>query len=346
MNKACLAAVVAAFLFPASARSADLPARSAPPDPGLVPVFLFSWTGFYAGANAGYGLDVGRNPEYRTLTFPPGGNLPGSGFTNQNPDYGFAGSPLNVFTFPVTLNLPTSGGYGDTSGFGTGYGSSTRGGRGGRNGFVGGLQVGYNHQFTPGSGVVVGVEADAQYADLNRQGRPSTLFIRGVDDFDTLMPPLVSSKTFVERLSEPGVTNGRSSTSVTVRNPGRGGVEWFGTVRGRLGYALDRVLLYGTGGFAYGAGGDDGRIRTGWTGGGGVEYALAADSILNPFGALGVSIKAEALYVNLDKGKPKGGILYATDQRGYGFHAPADAFAGGARRDEFVVARVGVNYRF
>jgi len=29
-------------------------------------------------------------------------------------------------------------------------------------------------------------------------------------------------------------------------------LEWFGTVRGRLGWAFDHTLIYGTGGFAYG----------------------------------------------------------------------------------------------
>ena len=55
---------------------------------------------------------------------------------------------------------------------------------------------------------------------------------------------------------------------------------WFGTVRGRLGYAFDRTLVYGTGGFAYGSGGgrdfglpnssrDD--FQTGYAVGGGIE---------------------------------------------------------------------------
>jgi outer membrane immunogenic protein len=58
----------------------------------------------------------------------------------------------------------------------------------------------------------------------------------------------------------------------------------FGTVRGRLGYAFDRVLLYGTGGFAWGnthdnivvngvAHLDDDTTRTGWAAGGGIEFA-------------------------------------------------------------------------
>ncbi len=29
-------------------------------------------------------------------------------------------------------------------------------------------------------------------------------------------------------------------------------MDWFGTVRGRAGFAFDRALIYGTGGFAYG----------------------------------------------------------------------------------------------
>lgn len=57
-----------------------------------------------------------------------------------------------------------------------------------------------------------------------------------------------------------------------------------GSVRGRLGFAWDRVLFYGTGGVAFGdfqdnyagPGGFDSfrHTRVGWTAGGGVEYAV------------------------------------------------------------------------
>ena len=30
-------------------------------------------------------------------------------------------------------------------------------------------------------------------------------------------------------------------------------LDWFGTVRGRVGYSFDRALVYATGGFAYGS---------------------------------------------------------------------------------------------
>ena len=111
--------------------------------------------------------------------------------------------------------------------------------------FVGGGQVGYNYQFTPGSGLVVGLEADAQYTDFSNRSR--------------LFPGSAVSFT-----GTPGVAGGSA-----VRTPGSE-MNFFGTVRGRVGYAFDRVLFYGTGGFAYGdggAGGDD--FRTGYTAGGG-----------------------------------------------------------------------------
>jgi len=62
-------------------------------------------------------------------------------------------------------------------------------------------------------------------------------------------------------------------------------LTWFGTGRGRLGYAgWDRWLPYVTGGVAYGnvkatpaVGGDFNKAKVGWAVGAGVEYALLAN---------------------------------------------------------------------
>ena len=51
----------------AAASAADLPRRAAPPV--FVPVPVFTWTGFYAGFNAGYGFDAGsRNSVTQIVT--------------------------------------------------------------------------------------------------------------------------------------------------------------------------------------------------------------------------------------------------------------------------------------
>jgi len=66
-------------------------------------------------------------------------------------------------------------------------------------------------------------------------------------------------------------------------------MPWFGTVRGRVGYASDTWLIYATGGYAYArfetdafasAGGvavnlSRNETRSGWTAGGGIEVALS-----------------------------------------------------------------------
>jgi outer membrane immunogenic protein len=97
---------------------------------------------------------------------------------------------------------------------------------------------------------------------------------------------------------------------------------WFGTVRGRGGLALNNVLIYGTGGFAYGggrahvAGASDTRTHLGWTAGLGIEVGLTP----------GWSAKAEYLYVDLG-------------DRGY-------AVTGTQNAIESNLLRLGVNYRF
>lgn len=55
--------------------------------------------------------------------------------------------------------------------------------------------------------------------------------------------------------------------------------SWDATVRGRLGYAYDRYLIYGTGGVAFGdiKSGGSSTTRTGWTLGAGIEAALTSN---------------------------------------------------------------------
>ncbi|KST58223.1 porin [Methylobacterium sp. GXS13] len=188
-------------------------------------------------------------------------------------------------------------------------------------GFSGGGQVGYNFQFTPGSGVVVGIEADAQYLDFGRS-RNNALVV------------------------------GPLAQGVYLTDPrGLSSLDFFGTVRGRLGYAFDRVLVYGTGGFAYGSGSADrsfggfagnDSFRTGWTVGGGMEYALPVDSFLNFFRSSAVTVKVEGLYVNLDRNTRNQGAFVINAAN----NVPLVSNNIGRRDDEFAVVRAGLNYKF
>ncbi|MGU3545453.1 outer membrane protein [Methylobacterium sp. A52T] len=239
-------------------------------------------------------------------------------------------TPIPVFTwtgayFGINAGYAFDASSNNTNSFGVPapYGNGTTAFFSQRNqeGFTGGGQVGYNFQFTPGSGIVVGVEADAQYLDFGRSR--NNAFLVG---------PLA-----------PGyyVTDPRGLSSL----------DFFGTVRGRIGYAFDRVLVYGTGGFAYGSGSADrsfggfagnDSFRTGYAVGGGIEYALPTDSFLNFFRSNAVTLKVEGLYVNLDRNTRNQGAFVINAANNF----PVVYNNIGRRDDEFAVIRAGLNYKF
>jgi outer membrane immunogenic protein len=97
---------------------------------------------------------------------------------------------------------------------------------------------------------------------------------------------------------------------------------WFGTVRGRAGFAMNNVLFYGTAGLAYGglrgetAGLSESQTHIGWTVGAGVEVGLTPQW----------SAKVEYLYVDFA-------------DRNY-------SVTGTSNGMENNLLRFGVNYRF
>jgi outer membrane immunogenic protein len=48
------------------------------------------------------------------------------------------------------------------------------------------------------------------------------------------------------------INNEISVTAGTLSATAGSKLQWFGTVRGRVGFIWDRLLVYGTGGYAYG----------------------------------------------------------------------------------------------
>jgi outer membrane immunogenic protein len=97
---------------------------------------------------------------------------------------------------------------------------------------------------------------------------------------------------------------------------------WFGTARGRAGYAFNNILFYGTGGLAFGElrgetfGLSESHTTAGWTLGVGTEFGLAPSW----------SAKIEYLYVDLSE-------------------SPF-AITGVSNGYRFGVVRAGVNYHF
>ncbi|WP_048708523.1 outer membrane protein [Microvirga massiliensis] len=292
MNKtlAVSASALALMTFTAtSSRAADLPTRMAPPAP-IAAVPVFTWTGFYIGANLG----AIRDASEMTLTANPE-------TFNNGPV--FPAGALSAADFAFMASRASED---ETS-------------------FTGGGQIGYNYQV---GGFVFGVEADINFSDVqNRRDRadPLPALFGG-----TPLPPL----TYNARLHSD--------------------VDWFGTVRARAGAAVDRFLVYATGGLAYGhvktnvaafptpaetvsfiSNGlvdinqvRDSDTRFGWTIGGGVEYAFTNN----------LTLKGEYLYVDLGDKRHIAPAVEPALFRGSTMTASEET--------KFHVIRAGVNFKF
>jgi outer membrane immunogenic protein len=185
--------------------------------------------------------------------------------------------------------------------------------------FTAGGQVGYNLQINQW---LVGVETDINYS--------------GINDTDSVNRPLAA----------PLVGNFAHTVNEKM--------DWFGTLRARVGWvpmSMPSLLLYATGGLAYGHVSSSANIsfvnalgdtyagsvsstRTGWTAGGGAEWAFAN----------GWSAKAEYLHIDLGSigytnacVSPTGFCTFFVPQ------VPAYTTNLDLRAD---VVRVGANYRF
>lgn len=91
-------------------------------------------------------------------------------------------------------------------------------------GFIGGGQIGYNYQFAPNW--VAGVETDFQGADIKGDETVGGSALAGA------IAPFIP---------------------VNVTGTGSQKLDWFGTLRGRLGWVpVNPLLIYATGGLAYG----------------------------------------------------------------------------------------------
>ena len=132
---------------------------------------------------------------------------------NIGGSFGNANTDLNVAPVTVTTNFVGS--------FTVPGAADSR--SAGLEGIIGGGQIGYNWQFSPNW--VLGLEADIQASGEKGSNSFSAPF-----SFTVLGAPVAGT----------AVANYEAK------------ILWFGTVRGRIGYAWDRLMVYATGGLAYG----------------------------------------------------------------------------------------------
>ena len=225
---------------------------------------VWSWTGFYAGINAGYVW--GGNSDVDTI---------GQVQVNIN--------NVNGGARPGRVGLDQEG-------------------------FIGGAQIGYNWQ---SRGIVFGVEADISFTDRDDNLRVTTTALNGVS---------------------------------RLNNDFRSRLDYLGTVRGRVGVAFDRTLLFVTAGLAYGEvsngadffgpanqlqfTGQKSGVETGYVVGGGVEHAFSANWTL----------KGEYLYFDLGKQTVGVNVVPGSGGGGTGYDSRFE--------NDGHILRAGLNYRF
>jgi outer membrane immunogenic protein len=186
-------------------------------------------------------------------------------------------------------------------------------------GFIGGGQAGYNWQT---GAFVLGVETDFDGTTNSKS-------------FSNVGAPFAGA-----------VPAALAGDFLTVN--GKASLSWLGTTRGRVGFVAtpdNRLLIYATGGVAYGGGsanfsafdhttgafwgGNPSSSRVGWTIGGGVEYAITNN----------ITIKGEYLYADL------GSSSFTSIGTGL-VPALAGVTVSGKIDYNASIFRAGVNYKF
>jgi outer membrane immunogenic protein len=190
-------------------------------------------------------------------------------------------------------------------------------------GFSAGGLTGFNYQI---GRIVLGAETDFNYIDLKSQRLGSS---------NITLPPICPVCV---------------SISETLSGASYNKIDWYGTMRARLGLVpFDRLLLYGTGGLAYGmvemsnldsavfSGGianrfwlgNSSEIKLGWTAGAGAEYALTSQ----------IAVRAEYLYVDLGQSSVVA-RFQGTDP------LQSQIYYAASRDNKLSIVRAAISFRF
>ena len=275
------------------------------------------------------------------------------GTNNNTNSASISNSPFSFYTGPAGIFSPSS------SSLGAGLAMSAISSMT-QSGVIGGGQIGYSHQHS--TNVVIGIEADMQDAGITgiakKTAAGSSSQYAGI------------SATQVHYLDS-------IASGVTQVNAG---VNWMGTLRGRVGYLLTpTMLIYATGGLTYGGiysdvtnsavsssvsnaysrttgawlhdhgpwnhifvgGGSQSSVLTGWNVGGGLEWMFMPNW----------SFKAEGIYWNMGSvNVSTSAIAFAPTNNTVTYEQPSSigayAFGKSSVNYQGIIARAGVNYHF
>jgi outer membrane immunogenic protein len=288
------------------------------------------WNGFYLGVNAGYGFGDKLNfnnavtetnksiVDNLNVGLTPGGFVGGG-------QVGYNFRPQNgSFVFGVEADI--QGSNIDASKLVAGTTSTTSA----------------SSTISSTSNVLAGLPAASTSSEVVTLTGTGSYILSG----STAAVSYGTSATSVTTVSLPAGTtltlqsnsSGSYTTTITAPNANLSGtsktsIDWFGTVRGRVGFLVGpNTLPYVTGGLAYGGVGNRAitsaldlaadATRTGWTVGAGLEYALSPKW----------TVKGEYLYVDLNRDALWGIV-------------PTGATLAANKADNaFNVFRLGLNY--
>ena len=280
--------------------------------------------------------DLPRKAPVYTPPPPPPPVLGWTGFyAGLNAGYHWSNSSVDTVGTPGPFFVPDT--FGPSSDLAAQLATTSLNAK--NNGFIGGGQIGYNWQF---NSWVAGLEADIQ--GIAHHNGTDSITLQG--NLQPTFPDTIVSTTSVEKQ-----------------------VDWLGTVRGRLGFlATPTLLVYGTGGLAYGevkantsiaqtatcvyaplgpctgggqtvtygTTGSFSETRAGWTVGGGLEWMFAPQW----------SLKGEYLYYDLGEETFALPDLVATVPGHCLGSTCWSAHVESKTRFNGNIARIGVNYHF
>jgi outer membrane immunogenic protein len=234
MFRRTLLASVGALALTGAALAADLPSR-APPPVYLPPPPIFTWTGLYAGLNAGYTWSNSNTVNTATADLFGNPDLPGG------PAFGVASAALATRSVPAKID-----------------------------GFIGGGQIGYIWQLT--NSWVVGLEADIQGIAASNG---STLEFSQATVADFPGNPIDQNLSSRRRLDYLGTVRGRVGFTITPTFLvyGTGGLAYGQTKSSTSSTQIvesDPALPN-----HYSSFGSFSNSRVGWTAGGGAEWLFA-----------------------------------------------------------------------